>query len=201
LALPRPAARIEVAVHALPPPPRAPRAPLREVAAAFLRIGLTSFGGGRALFFYDELVRRRRWLRESAFLEGLALCQLLPGPNIANLAVYLGQRLHGPWGAFVAALGLILPGALLMVVLSALYFSGLRFAGTEDIFRGSGAAAVALVLATVARVAPQGMRARGSWLVAPLVVVCLAILHLDMFLVVPAAAILSVWLNRPRLLR
>lgn len=181
-----------------PPKPLQPRAPLRAVAAAFLWIGMTSFGGGRALFFHEELVRRRRWLRESEFLEGLALCQLLPGPNIANLSVYLGQRLHGPLGALVAALGLIVPGALLMLVLSVLYFAGLRVAGTDDLFRGSGAAAVALVLATVGRVAPQGMRARGSWLVAPLVVVGLAVLHVDMLVVVPAAAVLSVWLNWPR---
>lgn len=174
---------------------------MRAVAAAFLWIGITSFGGGRALYFHEELVRRRQWLRESEFLEGLALCQLLPGPNIANLAVYLGQRLHGPIGALVAALGLIVPGALLMLLLSALYFAGMRFEGTEDLFRGSGAAAVALVLTTIARVAPQGMQARGSWLIAPLVVVGLAFLHLDMALVVPPAAALSVWLNRPRALR
>lgn len=176
----------------------APRATLKQVATAFLRIGMTSFSGGRQVYFHEELVRRRGWLRDAEFLEGMALCQLLPGPNIANLAVYLGHRLHGSLGALVAPVGVILPGAVLMTFLSALYFGGLRFEGAEAAFRGSGAAAVALALTTVLRVAPQGLRARGGWAIAALVLVGVGPLHLDMLVVVPPLALLSIWLNRPQ---
>ncbi|MBI4506475.1 MAG: chromate transporter [Chloroflexi bacterium] len=182
------------------PPPKkpTPRAPLRQVAAAFFSIGATSFGGGRVVFFHDELVRRRGWLRDAEFLEGLALCQILPGGNIANLSAYLGQRLHGPLGALVAPLGLILPGALLMTLLCVLYFAGLRFEGAEAAFRGSGAAAVALVVTTLGRVAPRGLEARGGWLIAALTFAGIGLLQLNMLLVVPPVAALSIWLNRPQ---
>lgn len=174
-----------------------PRVPLRQVARAFLRIGLTSFGGGRQIYFHDELVRRRGWMRDAEFLEGMALSQLLPGPNIANLTVYLGQRLHGPKGALIGVFALILPGAVLMTLLSALYFAGLRFEGIEAVFRGTGAAAVALLIITVIRVAPQGLQGRGGWLIAGFIVFAVGVLRLEMLLVVPPVAVLSVWLNRP----
>lgn len=193
-----PAAYIEVIVSVPSPKKPTPRVSLRQVAAAFLLIGATSFGGGRVAFFHDELVRRRGWLRDPEFLEGLALCQILPGGNIANLAVYLGQRLHGPRGALVAVLGLIVPGALLMTLLCILYFAGLRFEGTEAVFRGSGAAAVALALVTLGRVAPRGLDARAGWLIAALTFGGVGLLQINMLLVVPPVAALSIWLNRPQ---
>ncbi len=75
-----------------------PRIPMPRLAAVFAWIGVTSIGGGRSAYVYEVLVERRRWLTAEEFMPGFALCQLLPGPTISNLAVFLGHKLHGAWG-------------------------------------------------------------------------------------------------------
>src|SRR5262245_61995632 len=75
----------------------------------FAWTGLTSLGGGRSAYLYEALVLGRRWVRNDEFVQDLTLSQLLPGPNFTNLAVALGMRLGGWWGAAWGAVALILP--------------------------------------------------------------------------------------------
>ncbi|HYB42376.1 MAG TPA: chromate transporter, partial [Candidatus Methylomirabilis sp.] len=99
-----------------------PRIRLSRLAAVFAWTGLTSVGGGRYAFFYDAVVVRRPWLRNDEFVQDLTLSQVLPGPNFSNLAVALGWRLGGWPGAIWGTAALILPGALILLGLGALYF-------------------------------------------------------------------------------
>lgn len=87
-----------------------------EVFAAFLKLGLTSFGGPVAHlgYFRDELVLRRRWLDENAYGELVGLCQFLPGPASSQLGFALGLMRAGPLGGLTAWLGFTLPSAVLM---------------------------------------------------------------------------------------
>src|SRR5436190_23820286 len=80
---------------------------LWAIFAAFLRLGCTSFGGGTAGWLYREIVLRRGWVDDPAFLAMLALGQAIPGSNGIKLTVLIGQRLHGASGALVALLGLL----------------------------------------------------------------------------------------------
>ena len=86
----------------------------------WIKLGFTSFGGpaGQIAMMQHELVDRRAWIDQGAFLRGLNYCMLLPGPEAQQLATYIGWRLHGTWGGVVAGLAFILPGALLMMVLA-----------------------------------------------------------------------------------
>ena len=72
-----------------------------EVFAAFLRLGLTSFGGPVAHlgYFRTEFVERRGWLGEAAYADLVSLCQFLPGGNIINLSVAIGLHFRGIAGA------------------------------------------------------------------------------------------------------
>src|SRR3982751_7016842 len=79
------------------------------------QIGLLSFGGGLTGWVHREVVVRRAWMTEQDFLSGVALGQILPGTNISNLLVYIGQRLHGGLGA-VVALGGLLTGPFFAVI-------------------------------------------------------------------------------------
>lgn len=94
--------------------------PARHIFLLFLRLGLTSFGGPAAHlgFFYEEFVKRRRWLSESAYGEVVALCQLLPGPASSQVGLTLGFLQRGYRGAAAAWLGFTLPSALLMTLLA-----------------------------------------------------------------------------------
>ena len=91
-----------------------------EVFAAFLRLGLSAFGGPVAHlgYFRDEFVARRRWLGEGAYAELLALCAFLPGPTSSQVGFAIGLKRAGPLGALAAWTAFTLPSALLLTLLA-----------------------------------------------------------------------------------
>ena len=93
-----------------------------EVLAAFLKLGLTSFGGPIAHigYFRRELVERRKWIDETEFARVLALCQFLPGPASSQLGFSLGLLRAGWPGAFAAFAAFTLPSALLLFAFASL---------------------------------------------------------------------------------
>ncbi|RPE81902.1 chromate transporter [Vulcaniibacterium tengchongense] len=119
-------------------PPAPPSPDLRgaaEVFRAFLRLGLTSFGGPIAHlgYFREAFVVRRGWLDEARFAQLLAVCQFLPGPASSQMGFAIGLLRAGWGGALAAFAGFTLPSALLM----------LAFAGSVSrLERGVGAAAL-----------------------------------------------------------
>jgi chromate transporter len=91
--------------------------PASEVFRAFLKLGLTSFGGPIAHlgYFHRELIERRRWVDEATFAQLLALCQLLPGPASSQLGFSLGLIRAGWLGALAAFIAFTLPSTVLLV--------------------------------------------------------------------------------------
>lgn len=92
-----------------------------EVFVAFLRLGLTSFGGPFAHigYFRDEFVRRRGWMDEGLFAQLLAVCQFLPGPASSQMGFAIGLFRAGITGALAAFVAFTLPSALLMFAFAA----------------------------------------------------------------------------------
>ena len=88
-----------------------------QVFLAFLKLGLTSFGGPIAHlgYFRDEIVVRRRWMGEAEYADLVALCQFLPGPASSQVGFALGLYRAGPLGALAAWAAFTLPSALLLV--------------------------------------------------------------------------------------
>src|SRR5215204_4909026 len=99
-----------------------------EVFRAFLKLGLTSFGGPIAHlgYFRDELVVRRRWIDEAGYADLVALCQFLPGPASSQLGFALGLLRGGLLGALAAWTAFTLPSALVLVLFA---FSAKAFEG------------------------------------------------------------------------
>ena len=89
----------------------------REVLPAFLRLGLTSFGGpvSHLGYFREEFVHRRRWLDDKSYADLVALCQFLPGPASSQVGLAVGLLRGGYAGAFAAWIGFTLPSAVAMV--------------------------------------------------------------------------------------
>lgn len=89
-----------------------------EVFRAFLRLGLTSFGGPIAHlgYFHDEFVVRRRWLDEKTYADLVALCQFLPGPASSQVGIAIGLSRAGYPGAVAAWTAFTLPSAILLVL-------------------------------------------------------------------------------------
>ena len=90
-----------------------------EVFRAFLRLGLTSFGGPIAHlgYFHNEFVVRRRWLDEKTYADLVALCQFLPGPASSQVGIAIGLSRAGYLGALAAWLAFTLPSAIALVLL------------------------------------------------------------------------------------
>lgn len=96
--------------------PSDPR-PVLSCFLAFLRLGLTSFGGPIAHlgFFRQEFVAKRKWLSERAYADLVALCQFLPGPASSQVGFALGYQRAGLGGAFASWFAFTLPSALIMI--------------------------------------------------------------------------------------
>uniref|UniRef100_UPI0023F9796E chromate transporter n=1 Tax=Caballeronia sp. BR00000012568055 TaxID=2918761 RepID=UPI0023F9796E len=90
-----------------------------EVLGAFLKLGLTAFGGPIAHlgYFRSEFVVRRRWLSEESYGDLVALCQFLPGPASSQVGIALGLGRAGWLGAIAAWIGFTLPSACMLIAL------------------------------------------------------------------------------------
>ena len=118
-----------------------------ELFFAFNRMALQGFGGVLAVAQH-ELVERKRWLSRQQFVEMLSLSQVLPGPNVVNLALMFGDRFFGWRGALSALAGMLLVPLVIVLVLTAAYaeLSGIEV--VAGALRGMGAVAAGLVIAT-----------------------------------------------------
>ena len=131
----------------LSPPPRGTPG---EVFRAFLKLGLTSFGGPIAhlSYFRDELVVRRKWVDEQAYADLVALCQLLPGPASSQVGFALGLQRGGVLGALAGWAAFTLPSAFLLI-LFALGATALGGPVGQGLIAGLKIAAVAIVAQAV----------------------------------------------------
>jgi len=95
----------------------------REVFLYFLFLGFVNVGGpvAQITMMYNHMVERRKWLSEDRFVKIMAFCHMLPGPEALQLAIYVGYLKRKLWGGILAGLTFILPGAIMMIVLSWLY--------------------------------------------------------------------------------
>ena len=119
----------------------------RDLFIAFNALALQGFGGVLPVA-QTELVERRRWLSKAQFVEMLALSQVLPGPNIVNLALMFGDGHFGLRGAFAAMAGLLLAPLVIVIGLTVLYGHFAQVAFVSGALRGMGAVAAGLVIST-----------------------------------------------------
>ena len=189
---------------AAPHKPR--RTPLAEVTGAFLRLGLTSFGGPVAHlgYFRNAFVDQRKWLDDREYADLVALCQMLPGPASSQVGMGLGLRRAGLPGLAAAWVTFTLPSAILLT-LFALGLSAFGELGDAGWLLGLKAAAVAVVAGAVQSMAksltPDARRAS----IAGLAIVLMLVIPNSIVptaLVQVAAIVLGgvlglVWLKRP----
>ena len=168
------------------------RAPtLIQYAALITRVGLTSFGGGISGWMLRLVVQERRWMSEAEFLNGLALCQVFPGINVLNLAIWLGYRLHGNSGAVLGALAIIVPPAFVIVGLYAVFTGVADNPPIRIALDGVAAAAIGLN-------ASMGLRAaRRCLALVPMLIllatfVLVGLMHLPLLAVMAAMVPLSI---------
>lgn len=123
---------------------------VREVFAAFLSLGIRSFGGPVAHlgYFRDDFVVHRHWLDDQAYADLVALCQFLPGPASSQVGMALGYARAGYAGALAAFVAFTLPSAMMMLAVAAGASMAHSFWG-EGVIHGLKLAAVAVVAQAV----------------------------------------------------
>jgi len=175
-----------------------------ELFFAFSRLALQGFGGVLPVA-QRELVERQRWLTKAEFVELLSLGQILPGPNIVNMALMFGDR-HFGWRVALASLAGLLVAPLIIVL--ALTLLARQAAGSAEVagaLRGMGVVAAALILSTAWKVTTtlKTNRMGLAWcaLLAAATVVAVGVMRWPMAAVlaalVPPAWALAWWKLRP----
>ncbi len=131
-----------------------------EAFLVWLRIGLMSFGGpaGQIALMHRILVEEKKWIGEGRFLHALNYCMLLPGPEAQQLATYVGWLLHRTWGGLVAGILFVLPGAVVILVLSILYAGYQDLTIVQAAFFGIKAAVLAVVVEAVIRIGKRALK-------------------------------------------
>ena len=143
-------------------PPAAGDAPaatpgLAELFVGFLMVALPAFGGVLP-WAHRSLVEQRRWLSSEEFTDMLALCQILPGPNIVNMSIAVGSRFRGLPGACAALFGLLGAPVTIVIILGALYGRYGELPGIRGMLAGIAAAAAGLIVAMAGKIAMPLLR-------------------------------------------
>ncbi len=170
-----------------------PTVSLGELTRLFGKIGLVSFGGpaGQIALMHEEVVDRRQWVSEDEYLQALNLCHLLPGPEAQQLAAWIGWRLHGTLGGLIAGLFFVIPGALVMLGLSALYVVSMQVDWLQGLFFGIKAAVLAIVVQALLRIAGKALTTPAKRVLAAIAFVALFALHIPFPLLILVAALIG----------
>jgi chromate transporter len=162
---------------------------LRFIFWVFFRVGLFSFGGGLSGWIYRDVVTLRGWMSDNDFMSGLALGQILPGANVSNLSVYIGQHLRGLAGAVCALLGLLAGPFFAVIGIAIAYDRIVGVSWVQDAMSGAAAAAaIGLLLAVAVKCAYQASRRLAPFLILLATFVAVGILQ---FPLVPTVLCLS----------
>ena len=167
---------------------------LLAYTAVIARIGLTSFGGGVSGWLMRVVVQERQWLTEPEFLSGLAVCQVFPGINVLNLAIWLGFRLHGGAGALAGALAMLIPPGLLLIGIASAFAGLSQYGSVRAALAGVAAAAVGLTAAMGLRAARRSATGVGPVLIIAATFVAIGLLHWPLIPVVAVIAPVSIGL-------
>ena len=180
---------------------------LRDIFWVFVKIGLLSFGGpaGQIALMHRILVDEKEWLDEQSFLNALNFCMLLPGPEAMQLATFAGWRLRGISGGLIAGGLFVLPGAVVMLILSISYVA---FSGTSmlsGIFLGVKAAILVVVVQALITLSRRALTQTQHYVISGAAFVGLFFFNLSYPVIVIASGVygaffLSAYHKRPQIL-
>jgi chromate transporter len=174
---------------------------LGELFRGFGLIGLSGFGGVMP-WARRYIVERYRWLEPEEFAALLGLSQVMPGPNVMNLSICVGQKFQGWRGALVAPLGMMLAPMLIVLMLGLAYLHYGELPMVHAILRGIVAVGAGLIVATGLKMLYAYQRRPLALAIALLVIVAVGGLRLSLLPVVaillPLGLLLEHWSRRRR---
>ena len=175
-----------------------PPVPFGEALRFWVYLGFINFGGpaGQIATMHKELVDRKRWISEQAYLRALNFCTLLPGPEAQQLATYIGWRLHGIPGGIVAGAFFVIPSIFVLLALSWLSVAHMDVPAIAGLFYGVQAVVIAIVVEAVVRIGKRALKHRALYAFAAAAFIALYGFSIPFPLVIAAAAIAGLLLQR-----
>jgi chromate transporter len=168
---------------------------LLSLFSSFLRMGITAFGGPAMIAYLRKMaVGQKQWLDGESFQDGVALCQVIPGATVMQMAAYIGLKVRGVRGAMVSYIGFGLPAFLLMMALSFVYARTHQLPAVISVFSGLQAVIVAVVANATLSFGKASLKNWKSVFIA-LVAAGLFWLMANPALIIILAALLGILLN------
>ncbi len=156
---------------------------LNDLFWSFSFLALQGFGGVLAVV-QRELVDKKKWLTLEEFVEDWAVAQILPGPNVVNLSLMIGDRHFGTHGALVALAGMLAFPLLIVLAIAALFANVAELPQVQGALRGMGAVAAGLITATglklTAALKSNSMGMPVCWALAAITFVAIALLRIPL---------------------
>ncbi len=159
----------------------------------FLKIGAFTFGGGYAMIplIEREAVDKNKWIAKEDMLDITAISESTPGPIAINSATFVGYRVGGFWGAFLATLGVCLPAFLFISVISFIYDSFYETRIVRYAFMGVRAAVLALIVKALVSMYIACPKSLLSYIIMILSYFAVAFLKLNVFITILACAVIG----------
>ena len=154
-----------------------------DLFVSFSLLALQGFGGVLAVV-QRELVDKKKWMTLEQFVEDWAVAQILPGPNVVNLSLMIGDRYFGLRGALVALAGMLTFPLIIVLAIAALFAGIADMPQVQGALRGMGAVAAGLITATglklVSALRTNPMGAPVCWTLAAMTFVAIALLRVPL---------------------
>lgn len=167
----------------------------KETLGTWARIGFLSFGGPTAqiALMHRVFVEEKKWLTEPQYLSALSFCMLLPGPEAMQLATYVGWRLQGWQGGLAAGLLFVLPGAVIVLLLSMIYAAFGATTVLQSLFLGIKSAVLVIVLEALIRISKRALKTSEHWIIAGISFVAIFFFSVPFPLLIFLAAVFGFW--------
>ncbi|MEM0490165.1 MAG: chromate transporter [Ignisphaera sp.] len=172
---------------------------LIELFLTFLKIGFVMFGGGYAMIpiLRYEVVLRHQWISEQELIDIIAVAESTPGPIAVNSATYVGYKVGGFLGAFLATMAIVLPAFMVMLAIAIVL---MKFYGNylvRGVLNGIRGAVLGLILSTVLMIVKgivKGVAISNSlaiFFIAIAVFICVTFLDIDPVILIGASALIG----------
>ena len=158
---------------------------------AFLKIGAFTFGGGYAMIplIQRETVEKQKWISDDDILEIIAIAESTPGPIAINSATFIGYKVAGFWGSFIATFGVVLPSFVIITIVSYVLNEFQHLKAVTYAFNGIRAGVLALIIKSLWSMYKKMPKNLVSYIIAVIAFVAVAFLDVNVLIVIIACAI------------
>lgn len=159
----------------------------------FLKIGLFTFGGGYAMIplIQREITEKKKWISDKDILDIVSIAESTPGPIAINSATFVGYKIAGVPGAFLATLGVVLPSFVIILAVSFVLAKFQTFKTVQYAFNGIRAGVLALIIKALASMYKQCPKSAISYIIAAAAFVAVAFLSCNVLIVIASCAVVG----------